>query len=65
MTNFRIRGSKTGTILIHREGENEVSFIDIPDAQLRGAGEALIDLADAKDAIAHIDFSLAPKERNK
>lgn len=52
MTNFRIRGSDTGTLIIHRDGEREISFIDVPDEKLRGVGEALIDLADAKDALS-------------
>jgi hypothetical protein len=62
MSNFRIRGSKTGTQIIQRIGEVAIRHIDVPDKKLRGVGQALIDLADAKDAIKHINFSVTLTE---
>jgi hypothetical protein len=51
MTNFMVRGSKIGTQLVQRLGESEVSFIDIPDSRVRAVGKALVDIANAKDAL--------------
>lgn len=56
VTNFRIRQSATGTQVVHREGEADISMIDIPDANLRGVAYALIKLSDNKELMSGPDF---------